>query len=86
MVLELDMEERKALETQINIYPNPASTYVNIDSGNEKLISWELLDISGKSILKGTSNKINVQSFPRATYLLKINTANKEVTKKVILK
>jgi hypothetical protein len=84
MVLNLDTED-KALDTQINTHPNPASTVVNIDSGIEKITSWELLDISGKSILKGTSNQVNVQSLPRATYLLKINTASKQVTKKVIV-
>lgn len=86
MVLNLDMEDRKNLDNQINIFPNPASTYVNIDSGNEKITDWELLDISGKSILKGTSNQVNVQSLPKAAYLLKINIARKQITKKVIVK
>ncbi|RZJ50281.1 MAG: T9SS type A sorting domain-containing protein [Chryseobacterium sp.] len=86
MVLNLDMEERKALDKQIDIFPNPASTYINIDSGNEKITSWELVDISGRSILKGSSTQVNVQSLPKATYLLKINTATKQVTKKVIVK
>lgn len=86
MVLNLDIEERKTLEKKIDIYPNPASTFINIDSGNEKITSWELLDISGRSILKGSSNKVNVQGLPKTTYLLNININNKTTTKKVIVK
>lgn len=73
-------------DSEIKIHPNPTSTYINIDSGNEKLISWELYDLSGKNILKGSSNQINVQSLPKASYLLKIKTDKKQVTKKVIVK
>lgn len=72
--------------TNIKVSPNPASTFINIDSGNEKINSWELFDISGKSILKGSSTQINVQGLPKAAYLLKININNKTTTKKVIIK
>lgn len=86
MVLNLDMEERKTLSKQLEIHPNPASTFINIDSGNEKITSWELFDISGRSVLKGNSNKVNVQGLPKTTYLLNININNKITTKKVIVK
>lgn len=86
MVLNLDIEERKTLNKQLEIHPNPASTFINIDSGNEKITSWELFDISGRSILKGSSNKVNVQGLPKTTYLLNININNKITTKKVIVK
>ncbi|AZA61597.1 T9SS type A sorting domain-containing protein [Chryseobacterium indoltheticum] len=86
MVLNFDMEERKPLNKQISIHPNPTSTFINIDSGNEKINSWELYDISGRSVLKGHSTQINVQSLPKATYLIKIKTDKKQVTKKVIVK
>lgn len=72
--------------SNIKISPNPASTFINIDSGNEKITSWELFDISGKSLLKGNSTQVNVQGLPKAAYLLKININNKITTKKVIVK
>ncbi|MEC3877265.1 T9SS type A sorting domain-containing protein [Chryseobacterium salviniae] len=86
MVLDLDRVERKALTNLINIYPNPASAYINIDSGNEEILSWELFDVSGRSVLKGSSKKVNVQNLPKANYILKISTNNQEITKKVIVK
>jgi len=58
---------------------------MSIDSENKKLTSWELLDISGRSILKGISTQINVQGLPKATYILNININNKIITKKVIV-
>ncbi len=79
-------KETKVQTSDLKISPNPASTFINIDSGNEKINSWELLDISGRSILKGSSNKVNVQGLPKTTYLLNINISNKTITKKVIVK
>jgi len=79
-------KETKVQTSDLKISPNPASTFINIDSGNEKITSWELLDISGRSILKGSSNKVNVQGLPKTTYLLNINISNKTITKKVIVK
>lgn len=79
-------KETKEQISNLKISPNPASTFINIDSGNEKITSWELFDISGKSVLKGKSTQVNVQGIPKATYLLKININNKITTKKVIVK
>lgn len=79
-------KETKISSFDIKIFPNPTSTFINIDSGNEKITSWELFDISGRSILKGSSNQINVQGLPKTTYLLNININNKITTKKVIVK
>lgn len=79
-------KETKEQISNLKISPNPASIFINIDSGNEKINSWELFDISGRSILKGSSNKVNVQGLPKTTYLLNININNKITTKKVIVK
>lgn len=82
----LDKEERKTLDKEINIHPNPASTYVNIDSGNEKLISWEMYDMSGKAILRGNTTPIDVQNITKGNYLLKINLEKRQISKKIIIK
>ncbi|WP_143883243.1 3-coathanger stack domain-containing protein [Chryseobacterium binzhouense] len=78
-------KETRANSIELKVFPNPASTFMSIDSGNEKLTSWELLDISGRSVLKGSSTQIKVQGLPKATYLLNININNKIITKKVIV-
>ena len=70
----------------LKIYPNPVSDILTIDSGKEKLISWELYDYSEKMIKNGNSNTINVQSVPNATYVLKINLEKKQISKTIIVK
>lgn len=83
---KLDKEQRKTLDKEINIYPNPASTYVNIDSGNEKLISWEMYDMSGKAVLKGNSAPIDVQNLIKGNYLIKIILEKRQISKMIIVK
>ncbi|KIC64942.1 hypothetical protein RM51_00290 [Chryseobacterium taiwanense] len=72
--------------SDIKIYPNPASNYINITSENEKLISWEIYDMSGKSVLKGNTTSIDVQNILKGSYLLKINLEKKQVSKIIIIK
>ncbi len=73
-------------DSNIKIYPNPASGYFKISTGTEKLISWEMYDISGNIVSKGNTADANVQHLLTGNYILKINVQNRQVTKKVILK
>jgi hypothetical protein len=79
-------EIKISLISEVKIYPNPTSDYININSGNEKLISWEIYDMSGKFILKGNSIQIDVQNVINGSYLLKINLERRQVSKIVIIK
>lgn len=58
--------------SDITIYPNPASTYVSIDTRNEKLLYWELYDMSGRFVLRGRNNKVKVEGLAKQTYLLRM--------------
>lgn len=86
MTLKLDIEERKMLGKEISVYPNPASQYININTGNEKLISWEIYDMSGKLVLKGNTTPINIQTMVKGSYLLNISLEKKQISKTVIVK
>lgn len=79
-------EKTLTVPSQLKVYPNPASDYINISSGNEKLISWELYDMSGKLILKGNEKQIDVRSIVKGNYLLKINSERNQTSKMVIIK
>jgi len=70
----------------LKIYPNPASNILTIDNGKEKLISWQLYDVSGKLMKNGNSNTINVQSISNASYVLKINLEKTQISKTIIVK
>ncbi|MNY15960.1 hypothetical protein D3C86_1491990 [compost metagenome] len=83
---EIAMRNQKAVEdktlvTDIKIYPNPAHSYFNIDTGKEKLVSWELYDLFGRLILKESTPQVNVQQLSKANYILKVNLGTKQLSK-----
>mgnify|MGYP006148710943 CR=1 FL=1 len=71
------------------VYPNPASTIVNI-KGFNNLSKVQLYDVLGKKVFDAnelTNNQINVESFNPGIYLLKLIDANTQfVIKKLIIK
>lgn len=54
------------------VYPNPATTYLNI-SGVENNTPYNLVDISGKTHIKGnTDSKINIENLSNGLYFIVI--------------
>lgn len=84
--LKSESENQLKVDPDIKVSPNPASTYININTGNEKLVSWEIYDMSGKSILRGNHNPIDIQTILKGSYLLKINLEKRQISKIVIVK
>ena len=68
----------------ISIYPNPVKDVLNIQS-KEEVKSITLYDLSGKNI-KATYNyqEVDMSALPSGVYLLKINTVQGSVTKRVV--
>jgi hypothetical protein len=63
------------MDLQVRIYPNPVSEVLNVsglNSGN--YISWRILDVTGKMVLKGRveSEQIKTQSLASGTYMLEL--------------
>ncbi len=74
-------------KTQINIFPNPTSDFINIKS-DEKIKSVKLYNASG-SLVKTENNefsRINISNLPKGNYLLSIETGSGIETKKIIKK
>ncbi len=73
----------------VNIYPNPANEFVNIES-NEKIISIEIYDVQGKLIYNSYVNDfnftLNVQEFISNIYLVKIKTDLNIYQEKLLIK
>lgn len=78
--------------TQINVYPNPVSTQlnVNIPSKIKEGVSLEIYNVLGKRIMvKDTNdlnNTLNISDLSNGVYLLKIslNTIDKSITKRFV--
>lgn len=56
-------------EGSLTIYPNPSTGLYTIE-GNEQ--EWEVLNLSGMSILSGKGSELDLQNFPSGLYMLKI--------------
>jgi len=73
----------------IKIYPNPTNNIVKIESSNKIINKIEILDITGRTVYqyKKESKKytINVYNYPKGIYVIKIETENQTIIKKLII-
>jgi hypothetical protein len=71
----------------VRIYPNPASTYFNVQVTNKLVSEIYLYDVLGKEILKTNQTTISVDGLNKGIYFVKIKTDNESYeTKKLIIK
>ena len=65
---------------KISLYPNPASEQVQINGfgSNEEEVTVEVVDLTGKIMLRQIWNQIaiDLQSVPAGLYILRLSTAN----------
>jgi len=73
----------------ISVYPNPASSVLNIDAKKE-ILSVQLTDAAGRTVLTNNVNNakgtINVSHLPKGVYILSVKMKDQTVTKKIIKK
>lgn len=71
----------------INIYPNPASTFINVNINEPSKIN--ILSIDGtiiKQCIIENNNQINIDDLPSGIYFVQIENQNIMFTKKIIVK
>lgn len=59
--------------SSVIVFPNPANSIIRIKS-NYEIVSIEIVDLTGKIILRTSNNSIDVSALPDGLYLLKANT------------
>ncbi|MBD3905030.1 T9SS type A sorting domain-containing protein [Chryseobacterium sp. Ch-15] len=59
-------------KSKTSIYPNPTKGEINIKT-DKKIKSSTVFDLSGKVLLQTSSEKANISSFTKGTYLLKVD-------------
>jgi len=81
-----NLSTQSFLDFDLNIYPNPASTTLNIE-GNFGDLNVELYDITGKLITTSNKNQLDVSSFNKGVYLLRISSPEikQSLTRKIII-
>lgn len=74
-------------EGNVALYPNPVNNVLNVKlSQGTDFTGYTVLDITGKSLLKGslTDSAINVSALAAGPYILKLESEQGQVTKKFI--
>ncbi|GAB5417979.1 MAG: hypothetical protein Crog4KO_14320 [Crocinitomicaceae bacterium] len=76
-----------SIDNLISIYPNPARTHVNIDSGGLSIGSVCIRDLSGKLVVNKRGNVndfIDTSSLESGVYIMPIETESGSIAKQLI--
>lgn len=71
-------------QNKIKVYPNPVKEIIYLS--NIEKVEYEIVDITGKSILRGISNEnnINVSNLEKGIYILKMKEKGNIINKRII--
>jgi len=79
------LSQEEIQPTHLNIYPNPTTDIVYIESENEKISEIEIYDVSGKLIFKkSNTSSINLEALQNGIYTFLIKTEKGNYHKRVI--
>ena len=81
------VQDRK--EGDLVLYPNPARTWFNVETGLEDEVSLEILSINGQVLFMETLQRgtrgIDVSGIPRGLYIVKLTMESKILTGKLLV-
>lgn len=67
---------RNELRTKFSVYPNPATEYLIIETGSENINEVEILDVSGRTVLRksmsGQKTQMDIHHLQKGTYVLSL--------------
>jgi hypothetical protein len=81
------VKEKNVLEDiTIRVFPNPATSELNIESPNQDITSLKLQNILGQTVLaQDFANTINVSQLPNGIYHLILENDNQLIVKKICI-
>jgi len=73
-------------EGRINVYPNPATDFLNVESGATKIKNYQLFNVAGKLVREGVYNRnLEVSDLNNGLYVLRLETNKGVVHQKVMI-
>ncbi len=86
----LSLNNLEILETELSLFPNPASSFINIKSLNNPIDKVELFNAIGKRVLIKNGNqeeelRVNTSTLSTGIYFIKALINNKVISKKLII-
>lgn len=85
--------KRELFSNSIDLYPNPATDFVNIcftNNRKEENVKVEMMDLLGRKIynsgilLNVSTLQINISTYPKGNYIMRIKKGTEQVTRKLI--
>lgn len=84
--LKIDLDKPDQMITKVEVYPNPVSDVLTIQSSSV-VENINIYDLSGKKVAVSLSGKtVDVKNIPAGAYLITIETKDGKITKKFIKK
>lgn len=84
------LQKNGIIKELFKVYPNPANDYINITAINSTIRNIELFDLTGNCIfqdctVENQNYSLSTSAFPPGVYLLKVETDEKQVVRKVLI-
>ncbi|WP_298495498.1 T9SS type A sorting domain-containing protein [uncultured Algibacter sp.] len=82
------LSTKDVLASKLNIYPNPAQDFIQIESKDVKISSVQMYSLIGQEVVSSKSlvnNRLDISNLSRGIYLLKVNSDNGSLTKKIVV-
>jgi hypothetical protein len=77
--------EDNNFSTAVNVYPNPASSMLNVSSNETQKLHCELYSMMGKKVLEkdfwGANASLNIATLRSGAYIFKVNGQSFKVLK-----
>ena len=77
-------------EVRITVYPNPTYGILHIKTDFNESLNLQLFSMDGQLLLEtsseqGIESELDLQTYPRGLYLLKIESNGKKFSEKIVL-
>lgn len=79
---------KDVLASKLKIYPNPAQDFIQIESKDIKVASVQMYSLIGQEVISSqrlVNNRLDISNLSRGIYLLKVNSDNGSLTKKIVV-
>ena len=87
------MEDPKELELVVKAFPNPATSFLNLQVKGmvEHSFSYKIIDLTGQLVdqqldLYGQNKRIDISQLPKGIYIVTVQVGSQQVTNKVIVR
>jgi|26BtaG_2_1085354.scaffolds.fasta_scaffold00230_3 hypothetical protein len=78
---------KNEIANNVRVYPNPSRNFLNVETNNMTVTSLQFYNILGATVYTQNgllNNKVDISTLASGVYLMKINSGDQSVTKKII--